>query len=65
MARGFTQNPMFKASNVENGTVSIESGIAIFKPVATGVGSFEFTVMDAEGDSMTRTVNIFSGNIIE
>lgn len=61
LARGFTQSPMFKARNAENGTVSVESGKAIFKPSAAGVGSFEFTVTDAEGDSMTRTVNILSG----
>ncbi|MBD1420566.1 T9SS C-terminal target domain-containing protein [Sphingobacterium chuzhouense] len=61
LAKGFTQNPIFKAGNAENGTVSLKSGIAVFKPSAAGVGSFEFTVTDAEGDSMTRQVNILSG----
>ncbi|WP_206365220.1 Ig-like domain-containing protein [Sphingobacterium corticibacterium] len=61
LARGFTQSPMFKGNKAENGTVSVESGKAIFKPSTTGAGSFEFTVTDAEGDSMTRTVNILSG----
>lgn len=64
LARGFTQNPMFEANNVENGTISVENGKAIFKPSASGVGSFEFIVTDAEGDSMTRKVNILSGTII-
>ncbi|MBD1424603.1 pectate lyase family protein [Sphingobacterium arenae] len=61
LARGFTKKPMFKASKAENGTVSVENGRAIFKPSTAGVGSFEFTVTDAEGDSMTRKVNILSG----
>mgnify|MGYP001168675256 CR=1 FL=1 len=61
LASGFTQRPMFKVSNEKNGIVSVEKGKAVFKPAAVGLGSFEFTVTDAEGDSMTRKVNILSG----
>ncbi|NGM64483.1 Ig-like domain-containing protein [Sphingobacterium sp. SGR-19] len=61
LSRGFTEDPTFHVSNVQNGTVSVESGKAVFKPSADGVGSFEFTVTDAEGDRMTRKVNILSG----
>lgn len=58
LAKGFKQSPAFKVSEAINGIVSVENGRAIFKPSATGAGSFVFTVTDAEDDSVTRKVNI-------
>lgn len=61
LARGFTDQPTFEAHNVLNGEVTINEGKAIFTGVAQGLASFEFTVTDLLGDSMTRKVNIYCG----
>ncbi|WP_246229388.1 T9SS C-terminal target domain-containing protein [Sphingobacterium shayense] len=64
LSRGFTKEPNFKIENIVNGTVEVVDGKVIFKPSGAGMGSFEFTVSDHDGDSMRRTVNTLSGVII-
>lgn len=63
LARGYTNNPAFTTANVVNGAVVADpahAGTVIFSPAATGLASFRFTVTDAEGGTMTRTVNILA-----
>src|SRR5690606_4659682 len=61
LARGFTQSAMFKANKVENGTVSVKSGKAKMKLCNVGICTIEFTVTDAEVDSMTHTIYMLCG----
>ena len=61
LARGFTLSPSFSVSGVVNGEITLNAGVAGFTPSAEGLGSFLFTVTDQEGASMTRKVNLLSG----
>ncbi|MGY5355636.1 T9SS C-terminal target domain-containing protein [Wenyingzhuangia sp. IMCC45467] len=61
LSRGFTNNPSYQVSNIINGNTNLTSNTLEFTPINTGLGSFDFTVTDADGDSMTRTVNILNG----
>lgn len=59
LSRGYTAQPAFTFSLVQNGQVVLTSdSIARFTPSGTGLGSFTFTVTDAEGSSMSRTVGL-------
>ncbi|MBO9204897.1 T9SS type A sorting domain-containing protein [Niastella sp. MAH-29] len=63
LARGYTNSPVFTTANVVNGGVAADPanpGTVIFTPTAAGLASFAFTVTDAEGSTMTRTVNILA-----
>jgi hypothetical protein len=61
LSRGFTSGVNYSILNVINGNASLNADIVDFTPTATGLCSFDFTVTDNEGDSMTRKVNILSG----
>lgn len=61
LSRGFESSPVYQISNVVNGSTNLVSNVLEFTPTATGLGSFDFTVTDSEGDSMTRTINILNG----
>jgi hypothetical protein len=60
--RGFTNNsPVYTVSAAANGSVTLISGkVARFTPAVStnALGSFTFTVTDAQGDSMTNSVGI-------
>jgi hypothetical protein len=62
LSRGFTNQPVFTASGATNGTVRVQQNgkWVRFKPSHNfvGLGLFEFTVTDAEGSSMTRTIGV-------
>jgi cellulose 1,4-beta-cellobiosidase len=62
LTRGFTNNsPVYTVSNPTNGTVSLLSGgkIAHFTGGSTNqLGSFQFTVTDVRGRSLTNTVGV-------
>jgi hypothetical protein len=63
LARGYTNNPVFSTANAVNGAVVPDAGnpgTVLFTPAANGLASFEFTVTDAEGSTMTRTVNMLA-----
>ena len=60
LAKGFTDQPVFKAQNVLNGKVRIQGTKAVFTGTKAGLASFEFVVRDKEGDSMTRKINILN-----
>ena len=64
-AKGFTLKPVFEVSGVENGNVSLQSNStkASFTPTGEGFSKFGFTVTDSEGDKMSRTINIFTGEL--
>jgi autotransporter-associated beta strand protein len=62
--RGFTNyNPVFSVANATNGTVSLSAnGLrARFVPTPgyTGPASFNFTVTDSDGSTVTRQMNLF------
>lgn len=61
LSRGFTSGVNYSLSNVVNGDAVLNSDIVEFTPTAAGLCSFDFTVADNEGGSMTRKVNIVSG----
>jgi hypothetical protein len=62
LAAGFTAKPVFAATSAKNGELVIlpdgQTGRFTPAPGFLGLASFTFTVTDAEGDSMTRTVNL-------
>ena len=61
LSRGFTSGVSYSVSNAMNGTTSLVADVVEFTPTADGLGSFEFTVTDNTGGTMTRKVNIVSG----
>lgn len=61
LSRGFTSGVSYSLSNIENGNAVLNSDIVEFTPTANGLCSFNFTVTDNEGGTMTRKVNILSG----
>jgi hypothetical protein len=69
LARGYANNPVFTVSNTVNGSVQLvssgaDAGKLAFTPSADGLASFNYTVTDAEGSSMTGTVNILANTDI-
>jgi hypothetical protein len=64
LARGFINQPVFSITNVVNGTTSTSSTgrgqKLVFTPSAKGLASFTFTVRDADGATMEKTVNILA-----
>lgn len=63
LTRGFTNNsPVYTVLTPTNGSVSLVNGsrTARFTPTVStnALGSFRFSVVDAQGYNMTRTVNI-------
>ena len=61
LSRGFTSGVSYSITNVVNGTYNLSGDMVEFTPTSAGLGSFDFTVTDSDGDSMTRTVNILIG----
>lgn len=61
LSRGFTSGVTYQLQNLVNGTANLVGNVVEFTPTAAGLASFEFTVTDSTGDSMTRKVNIVSG----
>ncbi len=61
LSRGYTTGVSYTISDAVNGTANLSGNIVTFTPDATGFGSFNFTVSDSEGHSMTRKVNTVNG----
>ncbi|MDR7210909.1 T9SS type A sorting domain-containing protein [Flavobacterium piscis] len=61
LSRGFTSGVNYSLSNIVNGNTTLNSDVVEFTPTATGLCSFDFTVTDNEGGTMTRKINIVSG----
>ncbi|MEZ0130850.1 T9SS type A sorting domain-containing protein, partial [Flavobacterium sp. LBUM151] len=62
LSRGFTSGVNYVISNIVNGNAVLVSNTVEFTPTATGLASFNFTVTDNEGGTMTRKVNILSAS---
>lgn len=60
LSKGFTASPSYSVSGASGGTVTLASGVATFTPSSLGLGSYSFTVSDAEGASMTRKIHILN-----
>jgi len=61
LSSGFTKGVSYSISKVLNGNAKLVSDRVDFTPTSNGLGSFDFTVTDAEGGTMNRSVNILSG----
>lgn len=61
--RGFVPfGPVYSIANVDNGTATLVNGYLVrFEPEDgfEGPTSFDFTVVDEDGDTLTRTMNLF------
>jgi len=57
---GFNSSPSYSVGNATNGSVSLSGSTATFTANSgfSGMGSFNFTVTDSAGDSMTQTVTV-------
>lgn len=62
LTKGFTRNPVFKVIAVTNGKADLNDNKLVFHPSTAGISSFEFMVTDADGDTMTRKVNILKAS---
>lgn len=60
MFRGYTSSPTYTVSAVTNGTVTISGTTATFKTAACGFASFNLTVKDGSGSTMTKEVGILA-----
>lgn len=58
--RGYTNKPKYTIVKVINGSVSLEKKEISFKSKNKGFSSIEVKVEDADGDTMTRTINVFA-----
>ena len=59
-AAGFVSSPSYSVGNATNGSVTLNGSTATFTATTgfSGMGSFDFTVTDSAGDSMTQTVTV-------
>lgn len=57
--KGYEKKPVYTFSDVKNGNVSLKDKKIQFKASQKGLASFVISVKDADGDSMSRTVNVF------
>jgi hypothetical protein len=61
LTRGFTNNsPTYAVSNPTNGVVTRTGSVAHFTPTGNfyGLASFQFSVTDSQGSSMTNTIGV-------
>ncbi|MFH6936692.1 T9SS C-terminal target domain-containing protein [Flavobacterium sp. FlaQc-30] len=57
--KGYENKPVYTFSDVKNGKVSLKGKEIQFTASDKGFASFIVTVKDADGDSMSRTINFF------
>ncbi|WP_149206889.1 pectate lyase family protein [Flavobacterium johnsoniae] len=57
--KGYENKPVYTFSDLKNGKVVLKGKEIQFTTVEKGFASFVLTVKDAEGDSMSRTINFF------
>ncbi|GAB3647124.1 hypothetical protein GCM10028791_08540 [Echinicola sediminis] len=57
--RGFEESPVYALDYLSDGKASIKKGKLVFKTSKKGFASIKVKVSDAEGHSMTRTVEVF------
>jgi hypothetical protein len=63
--RGYTVSPSFLFTNVVNGIITQSPGSPTiqFKPKASGLASFTFTITDGAGSTMSQQIGIFNENL--
>jgi hypothetical protein len=57
--KGYENKPVYTFSDLKNGKVVLKGKEIQFTAVEKGFASFVVTVKDADGDSMSRTINFF------
>ncbi|WDF66261.1 pectate lyase family protein [Flavobacterium sp. KACC 22763] len=57
--KGYESKPVYTFSDLKNGKVVLKGKEIQFTAVEKGFASFVLTVKDADGDSMSRTINFF------
>ncbi|KRD08932.1 pectate lyase [Flavobacterium sp. Root901] len=57
--KGFEGKPVYTFSDLKNGKINLKGKEIQFTAVESGFASFILTVKDAEGDTMSRTINLF------
>lgn len=57
--KGYENKPVYTFSNLKNGKFVLKGKEIEFTAVEKGFASFVLTVKDADGDSMSRTINFF------
>lgn len=57
--KGYENKPVYTFSDLKNGKVTLKGKEIQFTAVEKGFASFVLTVKDADGDSMSRTINFF------
>ena len=57
--KGYEKNPVYTFADVANGKVTTKGSAIEFTTVQKGLASFKITVTDKDGDTMTRSVNVF------
>ena len=56
---GYENKPVYSFSEEKNGIVSLNKDEIQFKATKKGLASFKIKVKDAEGDSMSRIINLY------
>lgn len=57
--KGYEKKPVYSFLKVSNGNVTLKKDKLQFKTSKQGLASFEISVKDADGDVMTRLINIY------
>lgn len=57
--KGYENKPVYTFSDLKNGKVVLKGKDIEFTAIESGFASFILTVKDADGDSMSRTINFF------
>ncbi|OMQ10378.1 polysaccharide lyase family 1 protein [[Flexibacter] sp. ATCC 35103] len=57
--KGYENKPVYTFSDLKNGKVILKGKDIEFTSIEPGFASFILTVKDADGDSMSRTINFF------
>lgn len=57
--KGYEKNPVYSLSEIKNGEAKLNGNDVEFKASEKGLASFKISVKDADGDSMTRLINVF------
>ncbi|MEP6804978.1 MAG: T9SS C-terminal target domain-containing protein [Flavobacterium sp.] len=57
--KGYENKPVYSFSDLKNGQVVLKGKEIQFTAIEPGFASFILTVKDADGDSMSRTINFF------
>ncbi|MEO8534364.1 MAG: T9SS C-terminal target domain-containing protein [Flavobacterium sp.] len=57
--KGYEKSPIYTFSDLNNGSILLKGKEVQFTAIEAGFSSFILTVKDADGDTMSRTINFF------